>query len=99
MSQWWSQDFRCTQCEHAWDQVVLRTEKENPIPCEKCGLMAMPTFGMPKPLRKSYHDGVKRRGFKELAEAATLESRMFELPVEKRADLQKEIDGIKKVTK
>jgi len=94
MSQWWSQDFMCAAA-HRFNAVILRADKEHPIPCEKCGEEAVPVFSVPRNLRVSFHDGVRRSGFKDGVEASNLEAASFDLPVDERGGFNDEIKKLR----
>jgi len=88
------QDFECLSCEavtEAWDM---------PSKCAQCGhtelqkLLPVPAlYGLEG--SASFLQGTKRKGFAELKEANALEKASFDLPVEKRREIQSEIKKIK----
>lgn len=94
----WSQDFLCSSCEHRFNLIIERDDKEKPVPCEiaSCAQEARPVFSMPLNLRRSFHDGVKRKGFAELRTASELEGEAFSKPLAERGEIMKEVDKLRK---
>lgn len=87
-------DYSCKACSavtEAWDM---------PSKCASCGheelqrMMPMPGLsGMET--SASFLSGTKRKGFAELKEANKLETASYEMPLEKRGEIQKEIDKLR----
>lgn len=91
----WSQLFACDTCDHEFDLVIDKRERDLPVPCEVCGQPARATFSVPRNLRASHPDGTRRRGFSELREAAEIESASFDLPPAERGRANEEIRKLK----
>jgi hypothetical protein len=95
----WSQDFLCED-GHRFNEIVDKSEKDLPRPCqsEGCKLEAKPTFSVPRPMRAAFHDGVRRRGFREGVLASELESAAFDKPVgsTERKELLQEVKTLRK---
>jgi hypothetical protein len=91
-------DYLCRVCEGRFGELFERDSQPETHDCI-CGGVADLTIGAPMPLRKSYHDGYKRGGdYQLLKEASQLEKKMYNLPHEKRREMQKEIQTLKKRT-
>jgi hypothetical protein len=73
----WSQDYVCSPCQIRFNLVVEKSERDQPQGCPECGAPAAPTFSVPKNLRVSFHDGVKRKGFQEGRIASELQSEAY----------------------
>lgn len=72
---WFSIDIQCKHCDFAWDEVVLREEKDRedfecPACNEKKGRRIM---SKPNVLKASFPDGTKRAGFQKLREQDKIE--------------------------
>jgi len=67
--------------------------------CDNCGETMIRVIGAPTVLRHSFQDGYKRDGAYYLnKEAAKLESKMFNMPVEERKEAKKEVQNLKRAT-
>jgi hypothetical protein len=87
-------DYMCKACSavtEAWDM---------PSKCASCGheelqrMMPMPGLAGLE-TSASFLSGTKRKGFAELKEANKLETASFDMPPEKRGEVQKEIDKLR----
>lgn len=87
-------DYLCKACSavtEAWDM---------PSKCTSCGheelqrMMPMPGLAGLE-TSASFLAGTKRKGFAELKEANKLETASFDMPPEKRGEIQKEIDKLR----
>jgi ribosomal protein L37AE/L43A len=102
VSGWLSIDIQCTNpdCQTATDLVVRRDEAGDSWECPDCGgEMKRAYLSVPMPLRKSFRDGVRRKNFREGIEALRLEADSYNLPVEKRGEINKEIKKLREVKK
>lgn len=98
---WWSQDYICRECDLRFNLVIQKDDRELKQPCPECELPAAPTFSVPKNLRASYHDGVKRPGFREGALSSELEGEAYNHAPgsEERTRLLSESKKLKEVKK
>lgn len=95
---WFSVDLKCDACEYEWDDLVKRDEKDEVQLCPRCNLKhGHRIISKPNVTRKSYVDGTKRKGLTELKQAAKLEQDKANLPHDKRGEIQKEINRLKKL--
>lgn len=101
MSKWFSQEFECTDpaCGYSSIQLILRVNKNKPGVCEKCNGPADYRIGAPTPLRASYHDGVRRKGFQDGVESFNLESQSYEMAPQDRGEINKEIQKLREAKK
>jgi hypothetical protein len=98
MANFISLDLGCPSCSLSWDTLVDRAEHAEGKypPCPRCGepntrrLVSAPAI-----MQRALPDGVRRKGFKEGAEAFRLESESYDMPPEKRGDINKEIKKLK----
>lgn len=88
------QDFECLSCEAITEDWTM------PSKCSQCGhtelqkLLPVPSlYGLEG--SASFLQGTRRKGFAELKEANALEKASFDLPMEKRREMQSEIQKIK----
>lgn len=88
-------DYECRACSavtEAWDM---------PTRCSQCGhaelqrLMPMPSLSGLE-TSASFLSGTKRKGFAELKEANKLETAAMDLPPEKRGEVMKEVDKLRR---
>jgi len=96
---WITIDIRCEECDLVTDILIDRDEQGGTWGCPDCGGPMSKTLSAPNFTRASYVDGTKRKGFSEHKEIARLESEAAELPPQKRGDIQKAINQLKKVEK
>lgn len=99
---WKSIDIQCQNpdCKHTvYGEVVRKEEVDDRWECPACGgeMKHQPFLTAPLPLRASYADGQRRKGFRELAEASRIEADSYNLPPEKRGHHNDEIRKLKKV--
>lgn len=89
------QDYECNACSavtEAWDM---------PSCCSQCGhqelsrLMAMPSLAGLE-TSASFLSGTKRKGFADLKEANKLETAAMDMPPEKRGEVMKEVDKLRR---
>jgi predicted nucleic acid-binding Zn ribbon protein len=96
--------YECTQCSpgERFDLIVQYSERDEQI-CSECQtpLTRRPTtFTANTRISRTYVDGVDRGDdYKKLKEAGQIEADMYNLPVEKRGEHEKEINKLKKVNK
>jgi len=96
---WKSNDFRCSACKFVWDTITSTETQDELQVCPKCDTLAGErTIATPRSLmqKAAFHMGKKRPGFKEMEEAATLKEKMYDLPVNERKELAKEINTLEK---
>jgi NAD-dependent SIR2 family protein deacetylase len=97
---WKSNDYRCSKCSFVWDTITISEAQDELQVCPKCDTLAGErTIATPRNLmqKAAYHMGKRRAGFKEMEEAATLKETMYDLPVNERKELAKEINNLEKV--
>jgi hypothetical protein len=93
-------DRQCVECgEIEWAVLIEREERDNLFICPACGKIAMKRalLSAPAQMNVALPDGVKRKGFSQMVEAAKLEAASYDLPPEKRGDFNKAIHDLKKV--
>lgn len=95
-------DFLCP-CGHRFTDLVQDSERDNPQFCPSCEEMtAVRTLSVPNFMSPSIHVGKEefKRDEKRqrLIEANKLEKQAFNLPREKRGELNKEIKKLKSTT-
>jgi hypothetical protein len=99
MSRWKTLSFRCPNCqlvEHFVEDVDA-VEKHN---CSACGGEMQQTIGAPRVMENAWPDGRKRPDSWYLEKAARkAEAKAYDLPVEKRGEVRKEVDEIRKEIK
>lgn len=95
MGRLFSADYWCNCCDRRFNKIVDFDSRKDPQPCPKCDTLGENVIAAPRPLRASYHDGVRRPGFKDAAEASELEAASFDVPVEQRTEINREIDRLR----
>lgn len=96
---WKSNDYRCSKCNFVWDTITSSDAQDELQVCPKCETLAGErTIATPRSLmqKAAFHMGKKRPGFKEMEEAVTLKEKMYDLPVNERKELAKEISNLEK---
>jgi hypothetical protein len=105
MPRWRSYDFRCEseECGTVFPQIVDMAEDassgEGPegVHCPVCRSPAVRTISVPNITRASYVDGTDRGdAHRKLKEAAKLEKQAANMRPEKRSEIKKEINKLKK---
>ena len=98
MSGYITRGYRCPECTHYWEETISRDEDTGQRSCTECGVTSPKVPVAPAAFRVAYHDGKDRGdGYRKLKEAAQLEKKKANLPHEKRGDIQREINTLKKV--
>jgi hypothetical protein len=100
VSQWLTIDIRCETCGLVSDMLIDRSEKDDSWQCPDCpeGTSMKRVFlTAPAVMNAALPDGVRRKGFRELAEAARLEVESYNLAPEKRGHINREITKLKEV--
>jgi hypothetical protein len=95
-------DFLCDTCQEKTEYLVNTSdpEWEKAKDCEKCRRGKCRRAPSGPPVQKaSFVSGTKRAGFSELKEASKLEQIKVNLPPEKRQDVQREINKLKRTKK
>lgn len=102
MANWFTVDLLCDGCNfEEYGRLIDRAEKDDTFDCPNCGEHQMKRAFLTAPsiMTAALPDGVRRKGFKEMAEAARLEAASFDLPPDKRGDINKAIKDLKEVKK
>ncbi len=102
MPRWRSQDFHCDDCQFRFAEIVeFPADAEFGIeacpesPCPHCGSSSRPALSAPCIMQRSIPDGLFRSdSYQMTKEIARLRSDSFDLPPEKRGDLNGEIDRV-----
>jgi len=104
-----SQDYWCDVCDCRFVRVVEIAEDAEfsstacpqTVKCEMCGWEdAYPVIGAPRVLKASLPDGTSRGdAWKLTREISDLRSKSFDLPPEKRGELNSEMDRLESVVK
>jgi hypothetical protein len=93
-------DILCAQCGLSSALVVEREEKDDSWECPDCGGEMKRAFLTPPAImQRSFPDGTKRTGFQDLKEALRLESEAYDMPVNRRAEIGREIKKLRAVKK
>lgn len=94
---WITIDIRCQDCDHVTDILIDRDEQGGTWGCSECGGPMSKTISAPNITKASYVDGTKRKGFAEHKEIARLQTEAADLPPNKRGEINKAIDTIKRL--
>lgn len=75
---YFSIDIQCTSCGTAWDDIVLREEKDRTdFPCPECEeKKGRRIMSVPNHMKRALPDGQKRPGFQKLREQDKIEREM-----------------------
>ena len=96
---WYSRDLLCKDCTARWNEVVDREDRDKVAECPSCGKMSgRRTISAPMVLMASYPDGT-RRFDPRVKEAARLQVEAASKSGSTKADLQKEINKLRKAEK
>ena len=92
-----TRDFRCTACYDKFDKMIKRADDNGTTRCPSCGALANKVLSAPMVFKAAFQDGVDRGdGYRLHKEASKMETKMMDLPPDKRAEAKKEIHKIKK---
>lgn len=97
-----SRDIGCPSCGHGWDALVDREEDAagRYPPCPICSEPhTTKLISAPAVMNRALPDGVRRKGFKEGAEAMRLESASYDMPPDKRGEINQEIKKLRETKK
>jgi hypothetical protein len=84
-----------SECEIVQELFFTIASRPDSVECIACGKSAKHKIAAPMVMRASYPDGVKRRGFADLKEAAKLNKQAAGLRSDQRGEIQKEIRKMK----
>ncbi len=90
-------EYYCTECSHPWSDFCSYEERDEPKDCEECGSSTgkREWRSFPGVMRAS-HAAHRRTGINEdLKEATQLEIDSYDMPVEKRVGINREITRLK----
>ncbi len=99
--------YRCVMCKHVQDNQSSIKDRDLPVACEMCGGKAHRNWSgegvLPMAMLNGMADGHvpdRRAGeFANEKEATRLQIESYEMPVEKRSKINKEIKNLRKVKK
>lgn len=84
-------DVRCQDCNHVWDSLIQRSERDSQWPCPECGGMGKRAVSAPMVMTASYPEGTKRKGWADLKEASKLKIESANSRDDKKREIAKEI--------
>ena len=92
-------DIRCDKCDLVAATLVDRQEiiTHKEWECPDCAGTMTRTISAPNITRKSFVDGTKRKGFQDHKEIARLQIEEAELPANKRSEIRRSIETIKRL--
>jgi hypothetical protein len=98
-----AEDYRCDKCNHVWDLIVRRDNRDELQVCPACEVLAgrrsiiTPRGLIQKALRPMGTDSKYKAGAKLLQESAALKEEMYDKPVSERGELVKEINKLESI--
>lgn len=97
-------NYECKSCEIVWEEFSSYEDREGPKHCSMCNELTGKKVWvrMPGITRASYIDSNKTaraRELEPLKQAAKLEAESFNVPIEQRGEIKKEIKKLKSLDK
>jgi len=86
---YFSASFTCSNCNHHWEDLIPRSQKDEEHPCPNCAAGVTRNFEVSKHTRASYVDGNNR--FRDAKEAAKLNREMAQTSPNNRKEIAGEI--------